>query len=64
MTRRVPRTIAGAWGILTSEGPFVFSDQTPCLYPTKAAALKDCKLADMTPVRVTVRYPLMRPSRG
>lgn len=61
--RRVPRTIAGAWGVLTPNGPFYYNTGLPVLYTTKDAALKDCVLADMKPVRVTVRYPLLRPRR-
>lgn len=61
--RRIPRTIAGAWGVLTADGPFSYNTGLPALYATKAEALKDCKLADMKPVRVTVRYPLPRPAR-
>lgn len=61
--RRVQRLVAGAWGVQTADGPFSYSDGTPVLYPTKAEAMKDCKLADMRAVRVTVRYPLPRARR-
>lgn len=62
--RRVPRTIAGCWGVLTAEGPMLNAiTDLPALFGTKAEAEKCCTLADMKAVRVTVRYPLLRPSR-
>lgn len=61
--RRLPRTIAGCWGVLTADGPFTYNTGVPVLYSTKAEAQEDCKLSDMKPVRVTVRYPLLRPRR-
>jgi hypothetical protein len=62
--RRVPRTIVGAWGVQTERGPLCHNDGTPRLYASKADADYDCSLDDMKPVRVTVRYPLLRPRRG
>lgn len=53
----------GCWASLTVDGPFTYNTGVPVLYPTKAEALKDCKLSDMKPVRVTVRFPIMRPRR-
>jgi len=61
--RRVPRSIVGAWGVQTNNGPMCWADGTPCLQPTKAQALDMCTVVDMQPVRVTVRYPLSRTQR-
>lgn len=61
--RRVPRSIVGAWGVQTADGPLSFKDGVPQLYGTKAEAMEGCALADMKPVRVTVRYPLPRVRR-
>lgn len=62
--RRVPRSIVGAWGVQTSDGPLLHGfTGLPMLFTTKASAQGSCTLDDMTPVRVTVRYPLLRPRR-
>lgn len=61
MSRR-PRTIIGCWGIQSADGPVCHADGTPALYEKKDYAAADCTLADMKPVRVTVRYPRLRPT--
>lgn len=62
--RRVPRSIVGCWGVQTSDGPMLNAiTGLPSLFHTKAAAQGACYLADWVPVRVTVRYPLLRPRR-
>jgi hypothetical protein len=55
--------IAGTWGILTDDGPLLDEHGIPRLYTSKADAKYDCTLDDMKPVRVTVRYPRLRPRR-
>lgn len=53
----------GCWGVLTSQGPLYNELLLPALFSTKAEASAACTLTDMKPVRVTVRYPTVRPRR-
>jgi hypothetical protein len=66
MTRRhIPRSIVGAWGVQTDDGPMLNAiTELPALFRTKAEAAKYCTLDDMRAVRVTVRYPLPRVRRA
>lgn len=64
--RRAPRTIYGTWGLMVPEqGGVLDKDDVPLLFLTKAAAEQYAKyfMQGAKAVRVTVRYPLLRPPR-